>query len=478
MFSVLWNAIHGIIAYTSQSLLVVTLFLSVAYSFGWIHRFIWYMAETECQKLLNGTQVTCGYLQVDLLRGRAWASNVVIHAPRRDQWKWESPILARVGKVYVECNLVLCLLSLWFLFEEIPVDIYTIDVSDIQFFVERRQTFFNFFLLDPHVELPDPRDIGIVESASSASDDDDDENENNDNDNASSSFSPNNNNNNNKNSPDSVRRRRRRHHQQQDGLNIDTSLASWDEGNNDDGNDDDDDGTDECLSPAEEKAQQLMSDMFRAISRAAQEGSIQGALVEHRQKITSKLKEIQTTKKSAAMQEGVKIVQHVSKAVVTKTQTVQQVVQPVRKQLANEKDVYTRVGRIMIRDARVFTRDHFDTSAAAAAAAAASDSNTNSNGKNATKLSSSSSSSSSSAHWNKPIVIQQVAVRASELCPPLSATDDDGLPELYQSFDKVIEVVWKRLLAEGAKSDTGFLFKAAMGEVLDYWMEKDVHADS
>lgn len=47
--------------------------------------------------------------------------------------------------------------------------------------------------------------------------------------------------------------------------------------------------------------------------------------------------------------------------------------------------------------------------------------------------------------WNKPLQIDHVTVRASELTPPMSLLDDDKLPAIYQPIDKVWEVVWKRL---------------------------------
>ena len=412
--------------YTSQSLLIVSLIITAAYSLGWIHRFIWYLAETECTKLLNSTTVTCGSLRIDLLRGRVWASNVVIHAPRRQQWKWESPILARVGKVYIETNLVLCLLSLWFLWEEQPAEFYTIHVSDIQCFVERKQHFFNFFLLDPHVELPDPRELLDEDDELVVPSEGEDATKSKSSDHASPNASELN-------------------------TTIDPS-SSWDLPNQTD-----------PTSPAEEKAQRLMSDMFRALSRAAKEGSLQGALVEHRQTITRELKALQTTKKSAAMQEGVKIVRHVSKAVVEKTKTVPQVVQPTRRRLENDKEVFVRIGRILIQDTRIFTRDHWEATGSVDVSASSS-----------SRL----DKKSSQSCWNKPIYVPKVAVRASEMCPPLSAEDENGMPSLYQPFDKVLEVIWKRVLAEGAKSNTGRLFKTAMGEVLDYWMETETATGS
>jgi hypothetical protein len=73
------------------------------------------------------------------------------------------------------------------------------------------------------------------------------------------------------------------------------------------------------------------------------------------------------------------------------------------------------------------------------------------------------------ASWNKPITLKQIVIRSVELCPPVSVKDEEGLPALYQPIDALIDVVWKRILAEVAKTNSGHLFQTAMGEVLDYY---------
>ena len=68
--------------------------------------------------------------------------------------------------------------------------------------------------------------------------------------------------------------------------------------------------------------------------------------------------------------------------------------------------------------------------------------------------------------WNKPIVLKEIVIRAAELCPPMSSLDEKGHPAIYQPIEKLVEVVWKRVLTEMAKSQTGRLLTTAMGEVL------------
>lgn len=404
-------SISRILLTLSQSIFLLSLVFSVAYYLGWIHRLIWHVAEGLGEKVLNATKVTIGNIHFDLTRGKIWFSNVVIHSPKRDQFKWDSPLLARVGRLYVQGNFSQCMFSFLVLREEIPVDIYTLVAADIQVFIERRHNFFNFFLCDKQVLVPE----NLSELVGEMDDDDDPnaaishEDEENSDYNISGSLHL--------------------------AENMDPFVSS------------------SSIAP-EEKAQMLMGDMLRAISRAAKEGSITGALVEHRQKITDQLKALQVAKKSVAMKEGAEIVQHVSEAVIKKTQTVHKVVQPVRKESSNQKEKTEniRIGRIQIKDLRIFTQDHWEVEA--------------------NKASTPQRRRKSTLSWRKPIVIHKVDVRSSELCPPLSSKDENDLPAMYQPVEKCLEVLWRRLLAEGAKTNSGNLFKTAMGEVLDYWTEK------
>jgi hypothetical protein len=410
------RAITRLLTYASQTLLIVSFLLSAAYSLGWLHRYIWYLAEKEISKLLNDTPVTIGSLRLDLIRGKVWASNVVLHSPRRNEWKWESPLLARIGTVYVESNLVHCILAEVFLREKIPLELHTVSLSDIQGFVERKQNVFNFYLVDKQMILPEPQDLI----------DEDDDTTTAPHVHVDSNGSP-------------------------SAAATDPSMnsSSWEFAGEDPS-----DGTD---GETTEKAQRLVDDMVRAVQslgRAANEGSLQGALHEHRHNITAKLRALQTSKKSQAMKEGVKMAQEVGKAVVEKTQNVQHFVLPPRRKVEGEVPVQSRIGRIVIRDARIFTRDHWDDTAS-------------SDGKNK-------SANHGKASWNKPITLKQIVIRSVELCPTVSAKDEQGLPALYQPIDALLDVVWKRILAEVAKTNSGHLFQTAMGEVLDYYrMEKE-----
>jgi hypothetical protein len=381
---------------------------------------------------MNGTNVTVGAFDFDLIKGTFWASNIVIHSPQRDVWKWESPLLARVGKIYVETNLVRILLSIYLLGEEPSLEIYTLHLQDIQVFMERKEQVFNIYLLDPHNVIPEPKFF------------DDDGGDD-------------------KNSAENK------------VMDIDISIASDDPtsaGTVNTAAHAAEDVVLETSTPAEEeKAQKLVDEMIKAVQslgRAAREGSLPEALQQQRQTVTNQLKELQAKPiKSTAMRDGIKIVQHVSKAVVKKTQTVQKIVsQPDKRQLENEKIIYARFGRVVMDDLRVFTRSSLSNGG---------DGHTAENQE----------TTSASKHpnpqrkilvnsWNKPIVVEHLAVRPSEFCAPLTVNDDDGFPVLYRPINLCMDAIFKRVVSEMAKSNTGRLLRTAMGEILDFWVEKEL----
>lgn len=385
------------VEYACQGVVLLTLFGSICYYMGWFHRLAWFMAEREARKILNDAPVTIGSFDLDLIRGTGWLSNVVIHSPKRRMWKWDSPLLARIGKIHVETNLVRVLLSMLLLREEPPLEIYTLHMSDIQVFVERKQQVFNIYLLDPHNVIPDPQ--FEEEEASEKAEND-------------GSGEPN-------------------------ATNVGLATSTDDSSPQDEVSD--------TSTPAEEeKAKKLVDEMIKAVQslgKAARDGSLPEALQQQRQTVTSKLKKLQRQPiTSLAMKDGIKLVQHVSKAVVEKTQKIVQ--QPDKRQLENEKVVYARFGRVIMEDLRVFTRWNLTHQAASSG-----DKSDTSQGDTGVLLNS----------WNRPIVVDRLAVRPSEFCAPLAVTDDDGLPPLYRPINYCMDAILKRVVAEMAKSNTGRL---------------------
>lgn len=385
-------------------LVVFFLFLWVAYTAGWFHRFVLWIAQNEARKILNNTTVTIGSLQTDIIRGHFWASNVVIHSPQQAIWQWEAPLLARIGKVYVEVNLMQFLFFLWFFQEETPLELYTVKLSDIQVFLERKYNVYNFFLLDPHVILPEP----IATTTTFRSEE-------------SNSCSPSPTTSNATTAADTARSK------QADEAYVSLESNSPSELGP---------GSDSPKMVEEEQAQQVVEEMLSAVRRATQEGdNWHGALMSHyRQTLTDQLKALTQKKKSVAMQEGVNLIKQMTANITENTATAQQVVLPARRALPNERIVYGRVGRVVINELRIFHCLH-------------------------------------EAQWNKPIAIKKLAIRSSEFCPPTSAKDQHG-PAIYQTLNVCLEVVWKRILAEIAKSNTGRFFQTAIGEAADVFFSK------
>jgi hypothetical protein len=356
------------LAITARKLLLFSLVFLCCHFMGWIHRILWFCLEWYLSFLANGAHITVGSFEYDLLRGQILGYNVVVHTPKREEWKWDSPLIARVGRVYVEFSM-LALFRDFFHTLTPPVDIYSIEVVDVQVFIERQEHVFNFYLLDKFIILPDPKTIVPQ----------DDDNP----------------------------------HKQEPQLEQEEDS---------------------------EEAQQLVENMLASIQQlVSAEGSWKGALTQQRQTLTTKLRQWQTSQdKVSAVREGVQTIRKVGQAVAQKTHDLPAA--PERRE-----DVIPppniRVGRILVKGMHLFTRDNFTHS------------NNNASAMN---------------EWNKPIYIEELIVRASELCPPMSCVDKDGLPAVYQPLDKVWQVVWKRLLAESAKSQGGRLLNTALGEMLDF----------
>ena len=345
-----------------RKLLILSLSLSICHFMGWIHRILWFFLEWYLSFLANGTHISVGSFEYDLFKGQIIGYNVIVHTPKREEWKWESPLILRVGRVYAEFSL-LALLRDFTSSLTPPVDIYTIEVADVQVFIERQQHIFNFYLLDSSIVLPDPSTI----------------------------------------------------------------IPQQDEGRKQEPPEEEEES---------EEAHQLVENILTSIQQlVSTKGDWKASLNEQMQTLTSKLRQLQTSEnKVSAVQEGVRVIRKVGEAVAQKTQELPAA--PERRE-DEPPPPNIRVGRILARGVRIFTRDNLSQDTLLLEG------------------------------WNKPIYVEELIVRASELCPPMSLTDENGLPAIYQPLDKVWEVVWKRLLAESAKSQGGRLLNTAVGEMLD-----------
>ncbi len=126
-------------------------------------------------------------------------TELIIHTPQRHQWKWDSPLIARVGRIDLSFNIFTTLIvpnfiqhifnhvistapssssnvsqgnvnsssnkighlpSLSMLTMKTSIkDIYSVQAYDVQVFIEKRGNVFNFHLLDPKLDIPDANQV-------------------------------------------------------------------------------------------------------------------------------------------------------------------------------------------------------------------------------------------------------------------------------------------------------------------------------
>jgi len=457
--------------------------LAVAHRVGWLDRWVWFILEKEARKVCNGARVTIGSFIVDwseLLQGKITlhASNAIIHTPQRREWQWDSPLIARIGKASVECNALITVFHAVFLRREVPVEAYTILVTDVQVFVERSQSVINVYLLNPMLQLPPPpysknvdndADVAIknkvgdrvaslkpeapTTSPPPRPDTPDYHNAYTD----SGNFTP---------------RQKASTTFFDTKIPINPSRADT-VSNHDDHN---------------QQAKVLVNEMIHAVQKlggAASRGQLQGAIKRQGLELVGRLRGF---REQENLEEGIRVMQQVGKVARESLLSAPQLIlpQPDSAREMEKKIVYIRIGRIIVNDLRIFTKDSWINeastredlvdSASGSAIRMQSKSNSSSILSASTKDINGYGSSTNTAtmdintthngSWNKPIYIENMVLGSSELCPPMSMKDDHNLPVIYQSVDKIMEVIWRRVLTEIAKSNTGRLFSTAMGEVL------------
>lgn len=457
--NMLWNIysrLHHVLEWGNYSLLTFliyfALFLAVAFRLGWVERWIWFCLEKEACKILNGANLTLGSFEIDwsdVFEGKitAHGSNIVIHTPQRDAWGWEAPLIARVGKATVEANVPISLFNLIVLGKEVPIEAYTVIVSDVQCFVERRDSVLNVYLLNPSLILPPPPPPTTTAKM-------DVENDGNDEDYVTVTKSG----------------------ESETQLPVTPTKESTER-------EDPNTPIDPILdtnNQTNEHAKLLVNEMLSSLQdlgRAAKRGQLPGAIKQQGLELVDRLKGFRE-QQDPSLEEGIKVMQQFGKVAVESLQSAPQRIFPQPDSSKENKEVFVRVGRIILRDLRIFTKDSWiKTSPTTASAAAKEDVLLEGTTTSAPlgELASQSplksedakaSSDEDNGGWNKPIFIERMVIRSAELCPPMSRKDNDDLPAIYQSADRVVEVVWRRLLAEMAKSNTGKLFSTALGEVL------------
>jgi len=448
----------------------IAILIVVAHHFGWLDRWIWFVLESEARKAMNGAQVTLGSFSIvwaEILQGKITlhASNVVIPTPQRAEWRWDSPLIARIGKATVECNAPITVFHVVFLRREVPIEAYTIIIADVQVFVERRDSLINVFLLNPTLQMPLPP--GEVKDKYDNAD-----------------MSP--------LLPTKAKTDSHVH---------DSLLQPVQEGNiTFFDNSSSASASDDVSSDHHQQAKVLVNEMLHAVQvlgGAAARGQLPGAIKQQGLELVGRLRGF---REQENLEEGIRVMQQVGKVAVESLQSAPQLIMPKpdTSREGKKKIIYIRVGRIVIDDMRIFTKDSWinattiqeghDSSNTATAGAVEIPSKSNNSfylPPSAKKINAGTSKNTATTidinnkqngSWNKPIYIERMVLRSSELSPSMSMVDCHNLPAIYHSVDKVVEVVLRRLLVEIAKSNTGKLFSTAIGEVLSVMVSNPHHS--
>jgi len=405
-------------------------------------------------KCVNPYQVVCRFATL--------ANN------RSEKWKWESPLIARFGRVTGKVA-VMSLLD--------PVaqylgykwrEIHFVICEDIQVFIEKRRNVFNFHLLDESLNIPEPEIIlaGLNSNNQSTT-------ETVGNDNADSSA-------------DKVWPNKSLENGSESNLEDDQQIAPVDSvycsfdnaeaSNNVPGD------------SAEKKANELVSSMLKTVStigKAANKGGkdeLERVFKNQRDNIVKTLREFQETQqrspkgktdqlvpvdgkskgnpsnvvRKSSMEvmarESLKVVRSMGKAVERNVSEIQQSLKPPQKKTDyHSEDDLLRIGWLVFRDVRIFTKDVILSS------------NTGTSPKKNGDTSHTASRTDSS-RWSIPILLKEVAFGGTDLSNPASVRDADGLPIIGVEPEKLVDILTRRALSEMAKTNTGRLFSNAMGE--------------
>ena len=437
-------------------------------------------------QIANGAQFTLGDIEVDLLKGRASITNLVAHTPQRQEWMWESPCIARAGRIDVAFNLLSCLDHVGPFLGFPAKDVHTVLVSDVQVFVEKRRNVFNFHLLDPSLDLPDAADV--MESL-----------------------------------------RGLQHQQRVEAMAV-TTVHGEEQHNMppaqaqaqadaligsppsvESATDVFSDALATAVSTdvhgdAEDKANEIVTNVLDAVStigKAANEGGKEGlhtALMSQKAGFVSQLKELKAKvadgKSKAALQRSSSSLGRMAKDSITVMKQMGRAVEKNVSEFREQVDSYhqpppkkrghrapkdiLRFGCIVVRDVRIFMMTQKNAVASmSAAAVTAEDSETKATTAAAastasagltTKPSTDDASIKSTIEggWSKPIRIKEIAVSGAELCPPMRSRDENGLPGVGLPVEKVADILIKRLLAEAAKTNGGRVLHTAFGEVFSW----------
>ena len=447
--------VQPFLASLSLFLLRITFVFTAVASFlhqtGALRRYALKFAEDELSKNLNGALITLSDAQVDLWRGKVIVHDLIIHNKERDEWEGDSPCLARVGRIEATVNFA-SVIQLPF-FERILnhtfFDIYNVLVEDVQAFVEKRKNVFNFHLLDPSLDIPDHAPIMEEYNQTKA------------------------------------KRKKLELGDSQMSMSRSSSLEREEQrGDSVDIREEEVPARDK-----EEEANKIVEKLVGAVSKigkAANEGGskgLQSALRNQKDGLVTSLKQLHTQKSStrdiaverqdsswkAKKEHGVSVMRELGKVVEKNVADIKSQVAFLQKPPGKKPGYVSsppddiRVGSMLFREARIFTKDILVTKGGGGDDAVKATSMLVSE-RSGRSLKGSNADGTGSG-WAKPIVIFELAVTGAELCPPMSARDPaTGMPVVGISMDRLLDILLKRVMAEAARSNTGRLFQSAFGD--------------
>ncbi|GFH46962.1 hypothetical protein CTEN210_03437 [Chaetoceros tenuissimus] len=445
--------------------IVITTILSLIYiflnQFGIIHRLLQIWIEYQVPiAVTNGSPVTFSSLDFELfnftsLRTTLILHDGIVHTKDQQEWRWESPLIARVGYTKVTFNLwsLLDLPPHWKELLGIEMtsikDLYTVELKDVQIFIEKKRNVFNFHLLDERLDIPDSQSV------------------------LKSIYGSN--------------------------LKISKGNVSFVE-NETLTKDQVDNNVKEENSDEIKKADEFVTSIVQAVStlgRAANEGGTRGlsnALKNQKDGFVSQLKKVQDmvglnhddddqtpssnpnaivkekkqNKSIGIAKEGIEVMKQVGKVVEKNVLNMKEQVDilskppPIRQDFVAPKhpDLF-RFGYIEIRDARIFTKEIIvvpnadqEKKSLLASSKVSSDNLVNLD---------SASYSTSALGWSKPIFLKEIKVYPSEFCAPKDVIDPF---KIGQPIEVCMNIILEKIFTEMATSSiSGKLLNNAFSDV-------------
>jgi len=415
---------------------------------------------------------------------------MIIHNKDRAEWDWESPCLARVGRIEATVNFASLI--------EVPhygpvlnhtfKDVYTALVEDVQVFIEKRRNIFNFHLLDPTLDIPDAslvmeayweRKWGRTRSLTLDDAQSDDDN--------------------------SVRLSKSMSLDHGD-YRPDSSLAKSDKvslGRTLKENS----GPKVEANRIVERLVGGLTDLGKATSESGTKG-LQSVLRNQRQSWIENLKRLHSINSSTDMPntdekdgkdrsesltkktplklitkdkvaEGIDVMRQLGKVVEKNVAGIKENMEYLQKPPPKKAGLESkppndmiRIGSFLLREMRIFTKDVLGQGQNAIAYPISNVStidsasiSTMTGNETATKE----AKDLLPSGWSPPIVVWELAITGAEFSPPMSARDShSGLPVVGIPVERAVDIIVKRLLTETAKSNSGRLFQTAFGDVFSF----------